>query len=327
VKIATYIGGLFGLALLITLVVQANLGALVQTFASGGWPLLWLVPYRIPFFLLYAWGWLELLRSSDPLRRADLSYLSWVTMVREAVDRLLPVASVGGSVVGVRLVAWRGITPSAVAASVLVEMVLTLMASYVFAAMGLFLLLQLPGMGLQFHRFVDVFLITLPIPVVTLLVFRGGAFFGHLHKFILPIVGQTPFGAGVTLLDQELRASLRRGRPLIAAGALQLAALLSGSFEIWFALRLFGHPVGPDKAVILESLTLAARHMAFVVPAGLGVQEAGLVVFGGALGIISDVALAVSMVKRARELLWGVPALISWQWFEGRRLRSVRVGQ
>jgi hypothetical protein len=27
------------------------------------------------------------------------------------------------------------------------------------------------------------------------------------------------------------------------------------------------------------------------------------------------------MVKRMREVVWGIPFLLSWQWTEGRRLR------
>jgi uncharacterized membrane protein YbhN (UPF0104 family) len=63
--------------------------------------------------------------------------------------------------------------------------------------------------------------------------------------------------------------------------------------------------------------------LAFVVPAGVGVQEAGLVLFGQAFGIDSELALAVSMAKRIREVLCGLPSLISWQWSEGRRLRGL----
>jgi uncharacterized membrane protein YbhN (UPF0104 family) len=110
---------------------------------------------------------------------------------------------------------------------------------------------------------------------------------------------------------------------LLIAGTLQLAALILGSFEIWFALRLFGHPVDFATALVLESMTQAVRHLAFVVPAGLGVQEAGLVLFGHALGISSELALAVSMAKRLREVLCGLPALLSWQWLEGRRLQGL----
>jgi len=69
-------------------------------------------------------------------------------------------------------------------------------------------------------------------------------------------------------------------------------------------------------------MTQAVRHIAFVVPAGLGVQEAGLIIFGHIVGIDSELALAVAMVKRMREVIWGVPFLLSWQWIEGRRLRA-----
>jgi uncharacterized membrane protein YbhN (UPF0104 family) len=67
----------------------------------------------------------------------------------------------------------------------------------------------------------------------------------------------------------------------------------------------------------------AVRHLAFVVPSGLGVQEAGLVVFGGALGVDGELAIAISMVKRVRELLCGLPSLVSWQWVEARRMHLV----
>jgi uncharacterized membrane protein YbhN (UPF0104 family) len=116
---------------------------------------------------------------------------------------------------------------------------------------------------------------------------------------------------------------MRRGWTLLFAAALQFAALISGCFEIWFALHLFGHPVSWGNALVLESMTQAVRHLAFVVPAGLGVQEAGLVLFGHTLGISGELALAVSMVKRMREVLCGLPALISWQWSESRRIQGV----
>jgi hypothetical protein len=83
---------------------------------------------------------------------------------------------------------------------------------------------------------------------------------------------------------------------------------------------LFAHPVSAEAAILLESMTQAIRHVAFVVPAGIGVQEAGLVLFGHALGVGGELALSVSMAKRMRELVWGLPPLLSWQWSEARRL-------
>ena len=75
--------------------------------------------------------------------------------------------------------------------------------------------------------------------------------------------------------------------------------------------------------MMLEGLTQAVRLLAFMVLAGLGVQEAGLVLFGHALGISGELALSVSMAKRMREVLCGLPSLLSWQWMEGRRLKGL----
>jgi putative membrane protein len=320
-RIAAYIGAVLGLALLITLVVRADFAAMLQTFGLGGWALLWLVPYRGVYFLLYALGWFSLLRPYDPKRRAGLGYVFWVTTVREAVDRLLPVASIGGGVVGVRLMRWRGLAAAPVGATVIVEILLTLIALYLFAALGLFLLFDYDQTGEEYRRLVLALLFALPVPVFTALLLRYGSIFGRLQKFLSPLVGAGVRSAGAASLDFELRACFHRVRALFLTGALQLVAFVSGSFEIWLALRLFGHPVGAKAALVLESMTQAMRHLAFVVPAGLGVQEAGLVLFGHALGISSELALAVSMAKRMREVLCGLPPLISWQWLEGRRLR------
>jgi len=67
-------------------------------------------------------------------------------------------------------------------------------------------------------------------------------------------------------------------------------------------------------------LSQAARHIIFVMPAGLGVQEITFVALGQLLGVSGEAALAVSLAKRMSEILYGVPALLSWQWVEGQRL-------
>ena len=294
---------------------------MLQTLALGGWGLLWLSPYRLLYFLLYAVGWRSLLRPYDPERRADLPYLLWVTSVREAIDRLLPVASVGGSVAGVRLLRWRNLAAAPVAATVIVEILLTVAVLYVFTALGLVLLFSLQNPGAQYHRLLIGFLLSLPVPALIAWVLRYGSVFSRLHKFLRPLVGESLFAQGAADLDQELRATLSRGATLIGVGLLQLAAVLSASLEVWLVLRLCGHPVGFGVSVILESLTQAMRHVAFMVPAGLGVQEGTLMLIGQLFGISGELALAVSMAKRLREVLCGLPPLLSWQWLETRRLK------
>jgi putative membrane protein len=321
-KVSIYVGGLIGVALLVGIAVHSNLPAMAHALRLGGLALLWVLPYRASFFLLYAIGWLALLRPDEAARRAGLGYFFWATAVRDAVDRLLPVASVGGSLVGVRILRWRGIAGAPAAASVIIEIFLTLVVVYLFTAMGLMLLAGYGTHNDEFRRVLTVFLLSLPVPVVALILLRNGTVLGRLKSFMHAVAGESAVSRGAASLDAAIRASLERRRGWLVAGSLQLVALVSGCFEIWFALRLFEHPVGIDAALVLESMTQAVRHIAFIVPAGLGVQEAGLIVFGHIVGIDTDLALGVAMVKRMREVIWGVPFLLSWQWMEGRRLRE-----
>ena len=317
-KAAAYIAGLCGLALLVGLVIHADVPAILHIWQQAGAQLLWLVPYRVLFFALYAVGWRAMLRPFDPDGRAGFGYVLWVTAVREAVDRLLPVASVGGGVVGVRLMRRRGLAAVSVSATVIVEILLTLITLYVFGALATVILLHSGASGNP-RDVIVVLAFSLPIPLGSLLLLRYGAVFQRLERHLGPLVGLSDSDAGVAL-DADLRACLGRVRTLSVAGALQFVALVSAAVEIWWALRLFGHPVSAASAVMLEGLTQALRHLAFIVPAGLGVQEGALVLFGHALGISTELALAVSAVKRLREILCGVPPLLWWQWLETRTL-------
>jgi hypothetical protein len=51
------------------------------------------------------------------------------------------------------------------------------------------------------------------------------------------------------------------------------------------------------------------------------VQEAVVLLLGQLLGASPQVSLSLALVKRAREILFGVPALLSWQWLEWRHWR------
>jgi hypothetical protein len=71
-----------------------------------------------------------------------------------------------------------------------------------------------------------------------------------------------------------------------------------------------GHPVSWVTALLLESLGQAVRGAAFAVPGALGVQETGYVLLAPLAGLTTEVALALSLAKRVRELLLGLPGLL-----------------
>jgi putative membrane protein len=321
-KTAAVVGGLFGLLLLALIFARTDWTILLHTVSLTGGRLLWLVPYRLVFFGLYALGWMALLRPYIADKPVGYAYVLWVTAVREAIDRLLPVASVGGGVVGVRLAHLRGVPTVAASATVIVEVLLTLLALYVFFALGVVLLIGFNGTSGNAHSLLIALLLSLLVPLTMTLLLHHGTAFTRLEGLLRRIVGVTVLSVKAVSLDRAIKACLRRRSAITLSGTLQLAAMISGSFEIWFVLRVLGHPVQVKSALIMESLTQAVRHVAFMVPAGIGVQEAGLIAFGYSLGISSDLALTVSFAKRIRELICGVPCLISWYIVEGGRLRS-----
>jgi hypothetical protein len=104
--------------------------------------------------------------------------------------------------------------------------------------------------------------------------------------------------------------------------SLHLASFLAHAAELWLTLHLMGLPTGPAEATLLESLSLVARSIAFLIPSGWGAQEATLVALAGVTGLTPDGALALGLVKRAREYAIGLPGLVAWAFAERRQARG-----
>jgi uncharacterized membrane protein YbhN (UPF0104 family) len=110
---------------------------------------------------------------------------------------------------------------------------------------------------------------------------------------------------------------------LLASGILHLAGWLAGVGEVLIILSCMGHPVSVGEAPVIESLVQFVRGAAFAIPGALGAQEAGLVMLCGMFGIPPDQAFALSLIKRAADLVVGLPGLVALQVLEGKRLSAI----
>jgi putative membrane protein len=328
-KRLAYLTGCAGILLLIGLVAHEGLPCVLQAFARAGWPLLLLVPAHLVPLALDAQAWRILLNPIDRQRRATLLFLLWIAAVREAIGRLLPAASIGGEIVGIRLSRLRLKDTTAVAATVIVEVLITLFVQYLFCGLGLVLILHTaPGIG-KIWSFSAGLLLSLPIPVVVFFLLRHAAVFGRIEalaKRLLGMENRFTMRLDGARLDREVHRLLSQPSRLARTLIWQFAGYVVGSAETWFALKLLGHPVDIGAAIAIEALTQAVRHLTFFVPAGLGVHEAGVMLLASLAGVSSEVALSLALIKRMREILFGVPALLSWQWVESRQLRQAGVG-
>ena len=90
----------------------------------------------------------------------------------------------------------------------------------------------------------------------------------------------------------------------------------------WIAYRALGVPVDFDDVLAIEALLSALAAAAFLVPVNAGVQEAGYAGLGAIFGVPPELSLGVSLIRRARDVVVGVPILLLWQYLEFRRLRA-----
>ena len=312
-KIVTRVALVLGLVALILLVIHNDIQSIMRLLGQAGWLLLCLVPLHCMPLALDVMGWRMLISE-----RIDFATLFSIAALREAINRLLPVANIGGEVVGARLLVRRGVSYPVAVGSILVETMLTILSQGLFLVVGLACLLHATQ---HFEMTGVVITAVLAAAVIASMLFwilRSGLFFRGVHR----LAGQT-IGA-LAEVDATTRKLASEQGQLARSIAWQVAGLISGTAETWLVLRWLDHPVGLEGAVALESFTLAARSVFFLVPAGLGVQEAGLAGVGSLLGISSDVAIALSLAKRAREILFGLPALAAWQmqWGGGTSARA-----
>jgi putative membrane protein len=117
-------------------------------------------------------------------------------------------------------------------------------------------------------------------------------------------------------IDLAIQGIYGRSAGVAASFLLSLVGWLVGTGEVYLILVLLGHPVSWLAALLLESLGQAIRGAAFAVPGALGVQEGGYLLLAPLAGLPADAALALSLAKRAREILLGLPGLLYLHFWE-----------
>jgi hypothetical protein len=136
-KLAARIALIAGLSVMILLIAHEGAVGIIKLLSKAGWMLLLLLPLHVLPLLLDAAGWRAII-----VARCKLWTLFLIAVVRQAVNGLLPVANIGGELVGIRLLARTGVDGTLAAASVIVEVLLTVVGQYLFVALGVVFLLQ-----------------------------------------------------------------------------------------------------------------------------------------------------------------------------------------
>ena len=244
---------------------------------------------------------------------------AWGRAVRDSAAEALPLSQLGGYVIGVRAVVLVGVPGVFAAASTVVDVTVELVAQLGYTALGLLLLHQLrPGSGLVNPVLAGVAAMAVLVVAFVAVQARGIGWVERCGaKLARVLLGRGLGDAGQ--VQACIHALHARPARLLAACGVHAAAWLLNGLETWLTLRLMGVGLSVPEALVIDSLLYGMRSVAFMVPSAIGVQEGGLVLLCGLFGVGADAALALSLIKRARDLLIGIPVLLAWQGLEGRR--------
>jgi putative membrane protein len=277
------------------------------------WHAAWVVPPAVALMLLQlhlsAIAWRISVGGGPRLSR--YFRIRWM---REAVNGMLPVAQLGGNILAVRMLAARGVPATTATAGTTLDITLEVATQLLFTMAGFALLAVSGPPGAS--AWAGWIIALMAAAVAGFIAAQRIGLLRLVEALIRPLSRIFP---GLTIetvrhLHAELLRLHRDRKALAQAGSLHLAAWLLGVLETWLTLWAMGlgHALAP--AFVIESLGMAARSAGFIVPGALGVQEGGLVVVAALYAIPPDAAIALSMVKRARELAVGIAGLLMWQW-------------
>lgn len=325
-KVFVALAAILGLALATAVIGAFGLGSVLAALQKIGWRgFAALTAYSAFPFALLGTAWFVLMPGL-PLRRWTV--FVWARVLRDAATEVLPFSQVGGFVVGARAAILQGVAPLAAFSTTVVDVTTELIAQLGFTGLGVAMLAaRLSGGGQSDHGgLIGASVLGLALSAAGAAAFiaaqrRGMGLVEGLARRFLPgaVAGAGAFG-------RALNALYQRPWRLGAAVAIHLAAWVASAAGAWIALRLAGVAIGLPDVLAIEALVTAVRSAAFVAPMGVGVQEAAYALVGPIFGLPAEMSLALSLIKRARDLAIGLPALLIWQAFEGRRLVKGRTG-
>jgi len=322
IRVSLIVAGLLGFLLLVYLIVASGAADVAHAMLAIGWWLLPITLFHIIPLLCSALSWRELLPRQT--RPHSISVV-WIRWIRESINSLLPVASIGGDIASVRLAQLRGVSGSQAAASMVVDTTVGAATQLIFVLCGVVLLLMHSSQRsvLVVASAVSIGMGVLFVAIMAFVMLQHrGLFLGatRLAQRLLPSAWRSALEISAARIDEAVVTSYRMGGVMLRSTLWRLMGWIAGTGEVWLVLWALGQPLGIIDALILESLGSAVRAAAFAVPGALGALEGGFILFGALFGLPADAALAISLSKRVRELALGLPGLFVWHWLEVHHL-------
>lgn len=306
-----------GVALALYLVFLVGSGAVLSAFVTVGWGGFGIIClYNLGQFLILGPAWYVLLAESP---RGGVWVLVAARMVRDAASEVLPFSQLGGILFGARAAVLQGVSQPIAFATTIVDVITEMAAQIAYIALGVAIFSVRAPRGVPGGSASKLLVIGLILAVVA-----GGIFFAlkRYGNLILKLFTSRLIGTvtAIAPISAALREISRSPKRVAVSITLHFAGWITSALGTWIAFHLIGAHIDLGSVLAIESLVCAARSAAVFIPNALGVQEAAYAILAPLFGVGAEFGLAVSLLKRARDIAIGVPTLLIWQVAEGHRV-------
>ena len=239
--------------------------------------------------------------------------------VRDSAGDILPFTQIGGMALGMRVLVLGGIPPSRAIAAGVVDVTTEMIAQGLFIFIGIALAAPAiaadPRLG-PYLGWLEGFALLFAVALIGFALLQLGG--SHLaEKWLRP----HSIGASMASFRAALHHLYRQRSRIALSVTLHLLGWFASGLWLWVVFWALGASLSPISAIAIQSLLEGLRSAMVFIPAAIGIQEAGYAALVPLFGLAPETGLAISILRRARDIAIGVPVLLIWQLVEARRAR------
>jgi uncharacterized membrane protein YbhN (UPF0104 family) len=316
-----------------------------------GWGFTLYLAASFAVYALDAWGWRRVFAASQP--HVGFWRLFSIRMAGEAVNKVTPLASMGGEPLKAYLLTRDGASTNDAVASVAVAKNVMTLAQIAFIFCGIAVVLPfhpenralLLGLGI-FPGIILSAIVVTAIADYRLRRKRGGEKRGEGGESSPQ--PETPTGRmacnlqTATCDEQPVERRPLRGRALdlwaqvadffwahprefAASFFLFFLGWAAAALELLAAAHLVGFELTVADALALEALLVSVNMATFFIPANAGAQEGGFALLAPVMGIAAGHGVVLAVLRRCRDVIWVAFGLLYLGATEGRVLFRPRL--
>ena len=282
----------------------------IKLILNAKYKIFYLVIAHIPTLYFDSLAWIILMKNKLSMKTAFI-----ITWISQTSGKFIPSGNITGEFVRFYLARRSGQNFSEASSTVLMDLFIATFSLFLIGLAALIFIVFSLKSNLILNQFQYLILAFSLISLGTLfflLIIRKRV----ISKFLV-ITKKIEFLSKKNIfnllrLDISLNKLSRRKWRLLNAVVLRLMGWVAGAFEIYVFLWVIGVDAKISDVIIIESVTAIIRSAAFFIPSAIGVQELAFVIVGELVGYSSIVSFSVAIGRRLREIMVGIPAIITW---------------